>query len=284
VPQNVRMPVPQIGLLEAFAIGIPVGIAGFAVQETIIRRRLARSPGERAAPRKTEFGPREAPQNEPGEAAPEAADVTPPPPVLVTKPSRTRPKRAVETPAPVAALTSPAKALGGSSRKAATAPKPAATLKPAAAAKPAVAPKPAADAKRALAATPAVPPKAVAAVKAAVAPKPAAVARPAAVAAKPAPVKGPPKPLLKRETSLDAALDAVVDFVDGAPRKARAEACAGQLSRLLPKATRGPALTAFLTSTSSGTAPGELQVMAEAVGVELARELQSVRQEISSLS
>ena len=120
--------------------------------------------------------------------------------------------------------------------------------------------------------------------KPAAAPKAAAAPRPATVASKPAPVKGPPKPLLKREASLDAALEAVVDFVDGAPRRARAEACASELSRLLPKATREPTLVAFVAAIASGTAPGELQILAESVGVKLAGELQAVRREISSLN
>src|ERR1035437_1732711 len=275
VPQNVLMPVPQIGLLEAFAIGIPVGIAGFAVQEAIIRRRLARSPGERPQPRKTDFGPREEAQKDPGDGSQGAVDVTSPPPVPLTKPSRTRPKRAGATPAQVAVAISPAKALASASKEAATgvpakavaiAPKKAAVIKPAAPSKPAATPEPAAKPKPAAA------------------PKAAAAPRPATVASKPAPVKGPPKPLLKREASLDAALEAVVDFVDGAPRRARPEACASELSRLLPKATREPTLVAFVAAIASGTAPGELQILAESVGVKLAGELQAVRREISSLN
>jgi hypothetical protein len=175
----------------------------------------------------------------------------------------------------VAVAISPAKALASASKEAATgvpakavaiAPKKAAVIKPAAPSKPAATPEPAAKPKPAAA------------------PKAAAAPRPATVASKPAPVKGPPKPLLKREASLDAALEAVVDFVDGAPRRARAEACASELSRLLPKATRGPTLVAFVAAIASGTAPGELQILAESVGVELAGELQAVRREISSLN
>jgi hypothetical protein len=128
-----------------------------------------------------------------------------------------------------------------------------------------------------------VAPKPAATPKPALEPKAAPVAAPEAapvVASKPAPEKSLPKPLLKHETSLDAALDAVVEFVDGAARRARAEACASELSRLLPKATRGPALVAFVAAIASGTALGELQVLAESVGVEL----QAVRREISSLN
>jgi hypothetical protein len=115
-------------------------------------------------------------------------------------------------------------------------------------------------------------------------PEPVATRAPAAVAPQPAPAKGPPKPLLRREANLDAALDAVVDFVDGAPRRARAEVCAVELARLVPKANRGPALVAYAAAVASGTAPGELQNLAEDVGVELARELQAVRREINSLT
>jgi hypothetical protein len=98
----------------------------------------------------------------------------------------------------------------------------------------------------------------------------------------PAPISGPPKPLQKRESTLDKALDAVVDFVDGAARRTRAEACGSELARLMPKAARGPALAAFMAALAEGIAPGRLQVMAEEVGVELAVQLQAVRREMSS--
>ncbi len=284
MPQNVLMPVPQIGLLEAFAIGIPVGIAGFAVQEAILRRRLARSPSERPQPRKTDFGPQEAAPSDPGTGVQDAVDVTPPPPLPVSKPSRTRPKRAGATPALVSGAISPAKALASASKKAATGSAAALAIAPIAVATTPTAATTAAATPKASPQPKPAEPKPAATPKPAAAPKPPLVAAPAAVAGKPAPVKGPPKTLVKREATLDAALDAVVDFVDGAPRRARAEACAAELSRLLPKATRGPALAAFVAATASGTAPGELQVLAEDVGVELAGELQAVRREISGSS
>jgi hypothetical protein len=285
VPQNVRMPVPQIGLLEAFAIGIPVGIAGFAVQEAVTRRRRSRATAPREKPMQTHFGPREKPQIDAEETPPAILDVTPSPPIPVTKPSRTRPKRAGARPPQVAIATSPAKALAKASRKPAGAPAEANPVIPAVAIAAVAAPK--ATRKAAGAPSKAAPPKTAPAAEAAAAPKeapaPATAAIPAA-ASEPASVKGPPKPLIKRQASLDSALDAVVDFVDGQPRKARAEVCAAALTSLVPRSTRGPALAAFLAATTSGTAPGELQALAETVGVELAGQLQVVRREISDYS
>ena len=291
--QNVRMPVPQIGLLEAFAIGIPVGIAGFAVQEAVTRRRHARATTPREKPMRTNFGPREKPQIDAEETPPASLDVTPSPPIPVTKLSRTRPKRAGARPPQVAIATSPAKALAKASRKPAGVPAEANPVAPAVADRVAPAVTTAAvaapKAPRQVASAPskAAPPKAAPATKATATPKealaPATAATPAA-ANEPATVKGPPKPLVKRQASLDSALDAVVDFVDGQPRKARAEACAAALTSLVARSTRGPALVAFLAATSSGTAPGELQALAETVGVELAGQLQAVRREISDYS
>src|SRR5258708_35734669 len=84
------MPVPQINLVEAFAIGIPVGIAGYAIQETILRRRASRSTAEPAAPKKADVGPTATGHDAPAQ---EPTDVTFPLPIPVTRPSRTSPKR-----------------------------------------------------------------------------------------------------------------------------------------------------------------------------------------------
>ncbi|HXA41660.1 MAG TPA: hypothetical protein VNV65_01975 [Candidatus Solibacter sp.] len=137
---------------------------------------------------------------------------------------------------------------------------------------------PAPDTVAAPAAVPAEP-----STSAAKAPSPAA-SKASPAPAEPAAAPKPSKALLKREADLDAALEAVVDFVDGQPRRARAQTCADAIDRLVPKSRRGPAQTRFEAAVKSGTAPGELQEMAESVGIELARALHAVREEIKTQS
>lgn len=44
------MTIPPISLWQAFAVGIPLAIAGFGIQELILRRRAIRSPDAPVAP------------------------------------------------------------------------------------------------------------------------------------------------------------------------------------------------------------------------------------------
>ncbi len=277
------MPVPQINLVEAFAIGIPVGIAGYAIQETILRRRASRSTAEPAAPKKADVGPTATGHDAPAQ---EPTDVTFPLPIPVTRPSRTRPKRPFRAspqpgPAkPAAADEAPPQPVVAAAVEAQVA-KPSSQRKSIAPVPPPTAPSPAA------AADPAPVTVAAAAEVPSEPSTPSAKARPAAAkalpaTADPAAAPKPSKALLKREGDLDAALEAVVDFVDGQPRRARAQACADAIDRLVPKTRRGPAQTRFEAAVKSGTAPGELQEMAESVGIELARALHAVREEIKT--
>src|SRR5258708_32194752 len=103
------MPVPQINLVEAFAIGIPVGIAGYAIQETILRRRASRSTAGPAAPKKADPGPTPTGHDAPAE---EPTNVTFPLPIPGTRPSRTTPKRPLTAGAAPAAPPAPARSPG----------------------------------------------------------------------------------------------------------------------------------------------------------------------------
>ncbi len=251
------MPVPQINLVEAFAIGIPLGIAGFAVQEAIVRRRGSRSPDERSATPKSDFGPRE---KATGAGSDDAESVTPELPMPVTRPSRTRPKRPI-TAAPEQAPVVTPELNAPAAPAEAVIPAPAIAVEPpAATAEDSHPPVPASTKSR------------------------TATAKQRPALAEAVPKATPPKALLKREGDLDAALEAVVDFVDGQPRRARAEACADAIAGLVPKARRGPAQTRFDAAVKSGTAPGQLQDLAEAVGIELARALHAVREETKTYS
>jgi hypothetical protein len=90
--------------------------------------------------------------------------------------------------------------------------------------------------------------------------------------------------LHKREAYLDAALDALVDFVDGPPRPARAQVCAKRISDAVPRSRRSPLLTGFLADVDAVVAPSKLQDSAEEVGLELAAELKTVKRELRTLA
>ncbi|GAC1327789.1 MAG: hypothetical protein NVSMB17_02310 [Candidatus Dormibacteria bacterium] len=74
----------------------------------------------------------------------------------------------------------------------------------------------------------------------------------------------------RRQRALKRGLDAVITFVDAAPRQSHAATCAAVLARAVPRADRGEALTGFLDAARRGERPGRLQSMAEDAGVELA--------------
>jgi hypothetical protein len=89
--------------------------------------------------------------------------------------------------------------------------------------------------------------------------------------------------LHKREAYLERALDALVGFVDGDPRRARARICAREVARLVPKTRRPAELEAFLADVEGKKSPSDLQDDAEQVGILLAVELKAARTELESL-
>ena len=89
--------------------------------------------------------------------------------------------------------------------------------------------------------------------------------------------------LRKHDAQLQQAVEAMVDFIEAPPRKARAVATAARVSALVPASRRGAALVAFLDGVAAGTTPSASQDAAEAAGIELARELRVVKQELLDL-
>ncbi|MFN2462514.1 MAG: hypothetical protein ABR573_01260 [Candidatus Dormibacteria bacterium] len=85
--------------------------------------------------------------------------------------------------------------------------------------------------------------------------------------------------LARRESAAQRGLDAVVTFVDAAPRRAAAEACAEAILVAVPKTMRGAAVQAFLHAAEAQERPGRLQALAEAAGMELAVELRQIKSE-----
>ena len=89
--------------------------------------------------------------------------------------------------------------------------------------------------------------------------------------------------LRRQEAGLAAALDAVIAFVDVAPRRQRAVTCADELSRRVPRSRRGPATVLFIAAVADGLAPTQLQLLAEESGVEVATALKAVRTKLAAL-
>jgi hypothetical protein len=89
--------------------------------------------------------------------------------------------------------------------------------------------------------------------------------------------------LRKREAALDEALDALVSFVEGQPRRARAKSCAATLDRVLPKAGRSAELRAFLKDAAADASPSALQAAAEEIGLQLAGQLKAAKTELAEL-
>ena len=86
----------------------------------------------------------------------------------------------------------------------------------------------------------------------------------------------------ERAAALTEALDAIVEFVDAAPRRARAEACAKRVRHLVPSASRGVATTLFLSAVNDGVAPAQAQALAEDAAVEIAGALKATRTQRAS--
>ena len=191
------MPFPAFSVPASFAIGIPLGLAGFAAQEAVLRRRSVKR-GAEAAPETASRAPVEAP------AAPGVTAVVPGVPV--------------EAPAE--------------------------------------------------------------AVAEAVVAKPA-VARPTAVRKKRAPAD-PRAALRRRHAALSQGLEAIIAFVDGAPRRAAATACADALLLALPVSERGPQVAAFLHAVGAKLPPGKLQELAEDAGVEVATSIRMLARQLSA--
>jgi hypothetical protein len=263
------MAIPAISLPLSFAIGIPICLAGFAVQEALLRRRAARGPRQGAS------GDRAGRlEGRPGGAGVTAGDAA------------GRPDAAEAGAEPVLAVTTP---MAGARRKPATRPR-----KPAAAASPAprataVTPAPASAPPRATASSSrtrgagaAVPRKAPPSPRVAPPARPAPppkAARPSR-AAKPASAAS----LEKRRLGLGRGLDAIVAFVDGPARRGEATACADALLLAMPRSERGPATSAFLHAAGARQPPARLQELAEDAGVELATALRAVNAELKGAS
>ena len=116
--------------------------------------------------------------------------------------------------------------------------------------------------------------------KAAAKPKPAAVADAAEARKRAAAVAQ----LQKREAYLEASLDLLVAFVDGAARRPRAEKAAASVAELVPKARQPAELKAFLKQVEGGEiGPTALQDAATNAGVKLAQELKAVKGELDQL-
>lgn len=86
----------------------------------------------------------------------------------------------------------------------------------------------------------------------------------------------PATALRRRQASLQRGLDAVVDFVDGPPRRGTATACADALLLAVPKKDRGPHVDAYLHAAGAKEAPTRLQELAEDAGMELATAIKAL--------
>jgi hypothetical protein len=84
----------------------------------------------------------------------------------------------------------------------------------------------------------------------------------------------------RRNAALRQGLDAIIGFVDGPARRGEATACADALLLAVPKAQRGPQVSAFLHAAGAKEAPGKLQDMAEEAGMEIALAIKTLTAEI----
>jgi hypothetical protein len=213
------MVIPQISLPIAFAIGLPIGVAGYFGQEALLRRR-----GRKRAAAGGAWGPRSR-DGEGGGGAVTSGRPRPPGDASTLVPAQTGQRRG-----------------GRGSRSAAA----------------------------------------------------EADVMASAVAELPAPTQadlnerrqraGAVRNLQRRESSLEAALEEVVGFVEREPRRNRARTCAWALEGMIPKSRRSKELTSFLHDVEGSKSPSTLQEEAEEVGLQLARELKSVKTELRTLT
>ncbi len=78
-------------------------------------------------------------------------------------------------------------------------------------------------------------------------------------------------------------LEALVDFADGAPRRARAASCVTVLTRLVPEPERTVSLQVFLAVFEAGVNPLKLQALAAPVALEMAVTMRRSVAEAASL-